>query len=153
MKEAPQSSIPKADSSWSVAIIYSAWYPELVGPMVADAKKTLMESGIEEKNITMHEAPGSFEIPLLGAVVAEAGSADAIIALGIVVNGETHHARLIAEQAARGAMDVQLKYLMPFAFEILYVDTIELAKARSDKGKAAAITTLHSLQELQRITE
>ena len=142
-----------ADPSWSVAIIYSAWYPELVGPMVADARKTLLEAGIPEENITMHKAPGSFEIPLLGAAVAEAGSADAIIALGVVVNGETHHARLVAEQAARGAMDIQLKYLVPFAFEILYVDTIELAKTRSDKGKAAAITTLHSLTELQRIVE
>jgi 6,7-dimethyl-8-ribityllumazine synthase len=153
MKYALTSPLPKADPSWTVAIIYSSWYPELVGPMVEDAKRTLIRAGISEKNISFYEAPGSFEIPLIGAAIADEKRTDALIALGIIVKGETHHADLIAEQTVRGIMEVQLCYTLPFAFEVLYVDALDLAKARRDTGMTAAVTTLHSLRELQRIAE
>ena len=138
-------------SSPRVAIIRSAWYPELVEPMVADAVRILREGGIPEKNISIITAAGSFEIPLLAAAIAEGKKADALIGLGLIIRGETHHADLIATEAARGAMDVQTRYRLPFAFEVLYVDDIALARARTDKGQAAAHTTLQSLSELQRI--
>ena len=75
----------------------------------------------------------------------------ALIGLGIIIEGETHHARLLAEQAARGIMDVQLQYGIPFAFEILYVDSLSLARERLDKGREAAYAVPHSLEELKRI--
>lgn len=145
--------LPKADPTWKVGIIHSAWYPELVGPMVHDAKTLLKEAGIGASNILVHEVAGSFEIPLIGSVLAQEKKVDALIALGVIVKGETQHADLIAQEIARGVMNVQLVHGVPFAFEVLYVDDLELAKRRGDKGKAAAYTTLHSLAALQRIAE
>jgi 6,7-dimethyl-8-ribityllumazine synthase len=72
---------------------------------------------------------------------------DALIGLGIIVQGETKHADLLAAESTRGLMDVQLQYKLPFAFEILWVDDIAHARARSEKGAEAAIAVLHSLAE------
>ena len=117
--------------------------------MVKSAKEQLLGAGIDETKIVQFDVPGSFEIPLIGRQLAEKKSVDALIGIGIIVEGETHHARLIAEQAARGVMDVQLRYGIPFAFEILYVDDLTLARDRTEKGGDAARSVLELLASLQ----
>jgi len=134
--------------AWRVGIVYSSFYTKEINHMLKGAIDTLKVVGMEEKNIRQYPVPGSFEIPLVGAALAKEGSIDALIGLGIIIEGETHHARLIAENAARGMMDVQTKYGIPFANEVLYVDSIVLARERLHKGEEAAISVLHSLAQL-----
>lgn len=140
-----------ADPSWRVAIIYSDFYKEEMAEMVGHAKQELKESGINEANITLFPVAGSFEIPLIGSALAKSKQADALIGLGIIVEGQTHHARLVAENSARGIMDVQVQYAIPFVNEVLYVDDIDLAKTRLSKGKDAARTAVESLALLARL--
>ena len=138
-----------ADPTWRVGIVHSSFYPDEVGKLVDGAKKELMRVGIAAAKITEYPVPGSFEIPLLGSVIAKEEKADALIGLGIIVEGQTNHAELLAQQSARGIMDVQVKYGIPFAFEVLYVKKLRHAKARcvgdDNKGVEAARAVLHSL--------
>lgn len=150
MKHTVPSAI-SANPAWKIAIVYASFYGEEIGAMVASAKKALLSAGISEENIAVHSVYGSFEIPLLGAAIAERGIADAILGLGIIVEGETEHARLIAEAATQGIMNVQTMYRVPFAFEILLVDTLQYAADRTDKGAEAAqaaLVALHALDAL-----
>jgi 6,7-dimethyl-8-ribityllumazine synthase len=128
----------KASPQWRIGIVYSQWYPEIVDALRESAVQELMKHGISEDHITQHASPGSFEIPLIGRNLAEKKSVDALIALGVIVQGETHHADLIATEVARGCMEVQLRYGIPFGFEVLYVDDISLAQARRERGEEAA---------------
>ena len=121
--------------------------------LVASARSGLLDAGIPAGNIAVYHAAGSFEVPLIGAELAEQKAVDALIGLGIIVQGETDHARLLSEQAARGIMDVQLRYRIPFAFEILTVPNISLARERLDKGAEAAVAVLYSLFTLQQILQ
>jgi len=145
----------QADPSWRIGIVHSSFYTEEMSGLVEGARNFLLGAGIPAKNVTVHPVAGSFEVPLIGAALAEGKKVDALIGLGIIVEGETHHARLLAEQAARGIMDVQVRYRMPFAFEILYVDSLDQALERtrpgSNKGEEAAYAVLHSLAELKRL--
>ena len=115
----------------------------------------LLKAGVPSKNIRAIPVPGSFEIPLLGAVLAQEKKADALIGLGIIVEGETHHADLLARETARGIMDVQVQYAIPFAFEVLYVKKLSQAKIRStgaeNKGEEAARAVLHSLAQIKKL--
>ncbi|MFH1670572.1 MAG: 6,7-dimethyl-8-ribityllumazine synthase [Patescibacteria group bacterium] len=148
-----QSSIvqPKhIDSSWRIGIVHSSFYKEDVKTMIASATATLLEAGIYEKGIKVLPVAGCFEIPLIGSALAEKGEVDALMGLGIVVQGETQHAQAIVEQAAKGMMEVQTRFRIPFAFEVLHVNSLEDAKARCEsKGKEAAMAVLHSLAELR----
>ncbi len=150
-------SIPvgKVDTGWRIGIVRSVWHPECVDAMVAGAKAELQKLGVPKENIFVVEAPGSFEVPLLCQWAIRERKADAVIAFGVVVQGETHHARLVAEQAAAGIMKVQLETGAPVAFEILFVDKIEHAQARSGgehgKGPLAARTVLTTLAKLKHL--
>ena len=149
--------LPGVDSSWRIAIVNAPYYKEETDALVAEACRALGEAGIPEENITLHTVPGSFEIPLIGGELARSGTVDAMIGFGIIVQGETHHARLLAESVTQGMMDIQVEYGIPFAFEVLYVDRLEQARTRAsgdhNKGREAAYAVLHSLISLQRIRE
>ena len=59
-----------ANPAWRIGIVHSAFYPEEVGGLIEGAMSVLREAGIPEENITLHSAPGCFEIPLIGAALA-----------------------------------------------------------------------------------
>ena len=115
--------LPQAiDTQWTIGIVASLYHQDLIDPMIKQATSILLKAGLKEKNISVHAAPGSFEIPLIGSALAATKKFDALIAFGVIIEGQTHHAELLARETARGIMDVQLDYHIPFAFEILYVD-------------------------------
>ena len=139
------------DPNWRIAIIHATYYKEEIAALVESASSALKKAGIPEKNIALYEVHGSFEIPLIGAALADAKAADALIGLGIIVQGQTRHADLLAESVAHGMMNIQVRYRIPFAFEVLYVDSLTQAKARGDKGGEAARAVLRSLAEIRKI--
>ena len=139
------------NSAWRIGIVASFFYEEEMNALVDGAQSVLTEAGIDPNNILLFEAPGSFEVPLIGEALAEAQEVDALIGLGIIVEGETHHARLLADQASRGIMDVQLRHRVPFAFEILYVDDLAQVNDRLNKGGEAAVAVLKTLAILDEI--
>lgn len=150
-----QSGIGKPDkvsADWKIGIVHSSFYKEDVLKMVESAKKFLIESGINSENISVHEVAGCFEIPLIGSALVDKSQINALIGLGIIVQGETQHAQEIAKQSARGMMNIQIKSKIPFANEVLHVNSLEDAQARVEsKGKEAAVAVLSSLEVLSSI--
>jgi 6,7-dimethyl-8-ribityllumazine synthase len=146
---------PGTRSDWRVGIVYAPYYKEETDALVKGAKDMLLQAGLSEANIILSVAPGSFEVPLLGRALADSGKVDAMIGFGIIVQGDTHHARLLAEEVTRAMMEIQMDYVMPFAYEVLYVNDLEQARARStgesNKGREAAFAVLQSLVELEKI--
>lgn len=151
----PDFSSVKANPAWKIAIVRSMWHGDLTGALSADARAAFLSAGLPAKNVTVIDAPGSFEVPLLAKAAVEKG-ANGIIAFGVIVQGDTHHARLLADTSARALMDLQTESGVPVAFEILFVDDVKDAEKRSvgpcAKGALAAhtlLTTLAKLGELQ----
>ena len=135
--------------------MHALFHGDIVERLVQGAEQALLTAGIPQSNIRHFSAPGSFEIPLIGDALLKEDTVDALIGLGVIVEGETHHARLLAEAASRGIMDVQLRHSAPFAFEILYVKDIAQAQVRAqgdrNKGAEAALAVLHALAQLKAI--
>lgn len=139
--------------AWKIGIVASLWHRDILNKMIESAQNTLQDAGIPADNITVHDAPGSFEVPLIGAALI--GKVDALIGFGIVLQGETMHAENIMQSTTQAIMDLQVKHKKPFAFEILHVLNIEQAHARAEglhnKGFEAARAVLCALTALQRI--
>lgn len=139
------------DPTWKIGIVASLWHRSIMDPMIEVAIQTFMSAGIPRENITVHDAPGSFEVPLIGAALIE--KVDALIGLGIVLQGETMHAQNIMQSTTQAIMDLQVAHKKPFAFEILHVHTIEQAQARAEgphnKGFEAARAVLLALATLK----
>ncbi|HBU09590.1 MAG TPA: 6,7-dimethyl-8-ribityllumazine synthase, partial [Candidatus Peribacter riflensis] len=143
----------RISSSWRIGIVHALFHDEAVSSMVQGARQVLAQAGIAAGNVRTFPVAGSFEIPLIGAALIAAKEVDALIGLGIVVEGETHHARLIAENATRAIMDLQVRHTVPFAFEILYVKDSAQVQGRvtgeGNRGAEAARAVLHSLAQLK----
>jgi 6,7-dimethyl-8-ribityllumazine synthase len=96
----------------------------------------------------LFDQPGSKANVFTEQALTELGC-DGVVAFGIVLQGATHHADLVAREAARGCMQVQLDTKKPVTFEVLYVNTLDDAKRRTTgkeaKGPLAAQTVLSCL--------
>jgi 6,7-dimethyl-8-ribityllumazine synthase len=80
-------------------------------------------------------------------VLARAGRHAAIVALGCVVRGETRHYEHVADETARGLMQVSLEHALPVANGVLAVEKHADAEARAggahgNKGEEAALAAL-----------
>ncbi|MEQ1849867.1 MAG: 6,7-dimethyl-8-ribityllumazine synthase [Candidatus Peribacteraceae bacterium] len=151
--DAPDFGSLTLDPKWTIAIVRSEWHPKLTTAVSENAATELARLGIPSDNIGLFTIPGSFELPLACQKALE--RFDAVIAFGIIVEGQTHHARLIADQAAAGCMQVQLLTGKPVTFEVLYVRNIADAETRvhgvMNTGVIAARTVLSSLARLKEI--
>jgi 6,7-dimethyl-8-ribityllumazine synthase len=91
--------------------------------------------------------PGSFEIPLAAKKLAAAAHADAVIAIGCILRGETAHFDYIASEVARGVQLAQLDTGVPIIFCVLTCDTLEQAIDRAglksgNKGHEAGVAAV-----------
>ena len=153
--DAPDIGPIQVNPAWKIAIVRSTWHRECTEALRDNCIETLKSFGMKEENITVIDTPGSYEIPLISQHAIEFLQVDGVIAFGVVVQGATHHARLIAEQAAAGMMQVQLETGRPITFEVMFVNAIEDAIARSigpeGKGPLAATTLLSCLAKLEQM--
>lgn len=130
-----------------IGVVVSEWNTEVTETLFAGAKDTLMKAGVAESDIVRENVPGSYELPLGGKLLAESGSFDAIICIGVVIQGETKHFDFICNAVSQGLMDLNLKTGLPFIFGVLTPNTLQQALDRSggkhgNKGDEAAVTAV-----------
>ncbi len=138
-----------------IAIVMSR-YNHLIGErLLSGCLQTLSNKGVDEKNITLLEVPGAFEIPLAVSRLAGTNNYDAIITLGAVIRGETAHFDLICSECSRALAELALEMQLPVLFGVLTVDTKEQAMARSseenNKGSECAAAALEMISVLRQI--
>src|SRR5712671_2813637 len=118
-----------------LGIVASRFNEELSAELLARAKAEAAKLGI--KDLTVQSVPGALEIPLALQWLAQTGKFDALVAVGCVIRGDTYHFEIVANESARGVMDVSLECGLPIANGILTTDDEAQAKARLDKGAEA----------------
>lgn len=116
----------------------------------------LKASGIPEKNLTVVHVPGSLEIPVVAKRLALSERYDVIIALGVVIKGETYHFELVANESAHGCQQVALDTGVPVIMEILACSTEAQAAARCgdderNKGREAAAAAIAMLNLMPKL--
>src|SRR3954466_8939490 len=75
-------------SDLRVAVVAASWHETVMDGLLAGAERALAEF-----KVSVHETvrvPGSFELPVVAAALAQRGY-DAVVALGVVVRGGTPH--------------------------------------------------------------
>ena len=118
-----------------LGIVASRFNQELCAKLLQRAKAEAAKQGV--KDIVIEEVPGALEIPLALQWLAQSGKFDCLAAIGCVVRGETYHFEIVANESARGVMDVSLECGIPVANGILTTEDEKQAEARLDKGAEA----------------
>jgi 6,7-dimethyl-8-ribityllumazine synthase len=109
-----------------------------------------------QADVAVVRVPGSFEIPIAVQSVAKYHIPDAILAFGVIFDGETLHASLIATAVTEALLEISLASEIPILHEVLVVKNDEQAKARClspeiNRGTEAARASARILQALRRI--
>jgi 6,7-dimethyl-8-ribityllumazine synthase len=130
-----------------VAIVASRFNDFLVSRLVSAATDCILRHGGEEAGITLVRVPGSFEIPQAARRVAAARKHDAIIALGVLIRGETPHFDVIAAEVARGLGQASQETGVPIAFGVVTAESTEQAMERAggkmgNRGWEAAMAAI-----------
>ena len=167
----PPSERPDA-SEMRVAVVGARFNADITEALMDGALRCLKECGAPDPDLVW--VPGAFELPLacrelavapsptdvLASALARAAGPsrryDAIVALGCVIRGETAHFDLVAGEASRALMQVQLETGVPIGFGLVTTEDHEQAVARAggqhgNKGYDAAMAALEMAATLRKI--
>ena len=83
---------PRLDgTNLRIGIVQARFTNEIGSEMVKVCCRTLKELGVAEDNITLATVPGALEVPIALMNLASSEQFDALIAIGVVIRGETYH--------------------------------------------------------------
>ena len=94
------------------------------------AFKTLEASGVGR--VLILRVAGAWELPVAAAHLAR--TADAVVAIGAVIKGETDHYEVIVRESASGLTRAALDAVKPVTNAVLAAHTLEQALDRSEPG-------------------
>ena len=124
-----------------VTIVAASWHTEITDGLLAGAERALKTAGNSDYKVI--RVPGAFELPLAASLAIQNG-AEVVIALGVVIQGETPHFDYVCDAATSGLTRVQLDTSVPIGFGLLTVaneqqgiDRAGLEGSKEDKGAEA----------------
>ncbi|MEM1221214.1 MAG: 6,7-dimethyl-8-ribityllumazine synthase [Verrucomicrobiota bacterium] len=131
-----------------VAIAAARFNQSLVDSLLSRAVKTLEDSGAESP--VVERVPGSAELPYAVSVLAESGKFDVVIAIGVVIAGDTNHHNLIGDSTADALQNIAIREKVPAINGILIVENIQQAEARTgdaiNRGREFALAAIEMAQ-------
>jgi 6,7-dimethyl-8-ribityllumazine synthase len=128
-------------SGIKVSVVVTSWHEQITNGLLAGAEKALQAAGNSDYKVI--RVPGAFELPLAAQLAIKNG-AEVVIALGVVIQGETPHFDYVCDAATSGLTRVQLDTSVPIGFGLLTVsnekqalDRAGLPGSKEDKGAEA----------------
>jgi 6,7-dimethyl-8-ribityllumazine synthase len=130
-----------------VALVCARFNDVIVDRLEAGARRSLEAAGVDPTDIEVIRVPGALEAPSAVLAAVRSGRFDAVVALGVVLRGDTYHFEVVSNESASGIMRVALDTGAAITNGILTVDTVEQAMERSgddggNKGADAAAAAL-----------
>lgn len=142
-----QPSLPKISGKNRKIAIILPYFNEHIGKkLLKETVNELILCGCSIKNIRIERVPGALEIPLAAKRLALSKKYNAIIALGIVIRGETIHFELVSYNTYYGLLETSLETMTPIIFGVLTVENEKQALERVKKGKELARSALLMLK-------
>lgn len=136
---APKGEVKAKDMK--VAIVASSWHDSIVRSLIEGAQRACTEAGAKA---TLFRVAGSFELPVVALACARADF-EAVVALGVIIRGNTPHFEYVCQAATDGLTRVALDTGVPVGYGVLTCDTEGQALARAgrpasseDKGADSA---------------
>ncbi|MBB5160339.1 MAG: 6,7-dimethyl-8-ribityllumazine synthase [Mycobacterium sp.] len=148
--------LPRVDASGvSLAIVASTWHEQICNALLDGSLRVAKDSGISEPTVV--RVLGAIEIPVVAQALAR--DHDAVVALGVVIRGQTPHFDYVCDAVTQGLTRVSLDSSKPVANGVLTtndekqaLDRAGLPGSAEDKGAqaaAAALSTALTLRDLR----
>ncbi len=117
-------------SQMRFGIVVARFNDELTDELARSAYQCLVKYGAKIETIDLVRVPGAYEVPVIADKMAASGNYNALIVLGVVVEGETQHAQMIIDTTGQTILDISCRHQIPVINEIVGVRTWAQAEAR-----------------------
>lgn len=128
-----------------LGVVATRWHAELVDQLYRRAVAAARACNVG--GLLTARVEGAVELPVVAQALAQ--RCDAVVALGVVVRGETAHFEYVCQAVTEGLTRVALDEATPVAHGVLTVDSVAqaadragLADSREDKGWSATYAAL-----------
>ncbi len=135
-----------------IAIVASIYNEQYTNALVQNTKEELALI-LPNTQLDVARVPGAFEIPVACELLLSGSNPpDAIIALGVIIQGQTKHAGMVAEAVTSSLLSMAVRHKKPIIHEVLLVEDEKQAYARCmaanlNRGREAA-RSAHTMVEL-----
>ena len=118
-----------------------------VAKLLEGAMDALTRHGADANDVAVAYVPGSYEIPFAVKKMLSLKKFDAILALGVVIQGATPHAGYINSEVAKCLAQLGLESGPPVTYGMITADNLDQAIERSgtkagNKGADAAVAAI-----------
>ncbi len=139
---------------FSFGIVASRFNHLLVDRLIEGAIDCILRHGGDEENIHLVRVPGSWELPIAVKELINKKKVDGVVALGVLIRGQTPHFDYIASEVAKGLAMVSLETGKPVSFGVITADTLEQAVERAgtkqgNKGWESALALIEMVNLLR----
>jgi len=117
-------------SGLKIGVVVARWNSSITNALRDGCLQALRGAGVSESDILVQEVPGSYEVVYGAKMLIEQG-ADAVVAIGCLIKGETMHFEYICEAVTQGIMKLNVETSTPVIFGVLACLSEEQAIARS----------------------
>jgi len=125
---------PKATAisgaAFKIGIVAARFNEALVDGLLARVLVTLRAAGVKERNLTVVRVPGSHEVPWAANQLAKRGSRDCVIALGMLIGGDTNHHEMVGQSVSHALQQIALATGVPVINGVITTETPAQARAR-----------------------
>ncbi len=140
----------------TLGVVAARWHAEITEALLARATAAATACGVD--SVRVARVAGSVELPVVAQALAD--TCDAVVALGVVIRGDTAHFDYVCRSVTDGLTRVALDARTPVAHGVLTVDTVEQARDRAglpqsaeDKGWSATVAALDAALAVRRIAK
>lgn len=127
--DAPESAAING-APFTVGIVASRYNERLVGALVSQVEGHLRAAGVKATKIQTVRVPGANELPTAAQLLLKQRRLDVVVALGVIIRGDTIHYELVAEAASQGLMRVALDARVPVIAGVVVAETPAQAEDR-----------------------
>ncbi|KAB2644971.1 MAG: 6,7-dimethyl-8-ribityllumazine synthase [Verrucomicrobia bacterium] len=150
----PQASNTISQYPYRIAIVASNYNAPFVNALIEAAQKEILQRA-PKTALNIIRVPGAFEIPLGVKIIAERHRPDAILALGVLIQGKTLHADLVANSITHQLLNLSLHHSIPIIHEVLLLENAVQATERClgglNRGAEAARAALSMLDIMEHL--
>jgi len=146
-----QSPTPKG-TAFTIGVVAACYNQELVDALLVRVLAGLRSAGVKARKLKVMRVPGSNELPVAAQWLAQRRGLDVVVALGVLVRGDTIHYELIAHATTQALQQVALTTGVPVINGVIVAENQAQARARCagriDRGAefAHAALTMASLK-------
>ncbi|HEX2100686.1 MAG TPA: 6,7-dimethyl-8-ribityllumazine synthase [Candidatus Synoicihabitans sp.] len=119
-----------AGARLKIGIVAARYNARLVDALLAQAQQKFAAAGVKPKNVQIARVPGSGELPFAAQALIAQQRPHVVLALGVIIRGDTIHYQLVAEAAQQGLLRVGLDARLPVIVGVVVAENQPQAEAR-----------------------